>query len=96
VQFAEACRGLADACLELGTPVTGGNVSFYNQTGDLNIHPTPVVGVLGVIDDVDRRTQQRLRARGEILLLLGDTRDEFGGSEWATRCTATSAACPRA
>ena len=82
-QFAEACRGLADACLELGTPVTGGNVSFYNQTGDVNIHPTPVVGVLGVIDDVDRRTRSAFEREGEILLLLGDTRDEFGGSEWA-------------
>ncbi|MGZ4617016.1 MAG: phosphoribosylformylglycinamidine synthase subunit PurL, partial [Actinomycetes bacterium] len=55
-QFAEATRGLADACLEMGVPVTGGNVSFYNQTGDVAIHPTPVVGVLGVIDDVARRT----------------------------------------
>ncbi|GAA2037180.1 phosphoribosylformylglycinamidine synthase subunit PurL [Catenulispora yoronensis] len=82
-QFAEACRGLADACLELGTPVTGGNVSFYNQTGETNIHPTPVVGVLGVIDDVDRRTRSAFEREGEILLLLGDTRDEFGGSEWA-------------
>src|SRR5512146_3345755 len=54
-QFAEATRGLADACLELGVPVTGGNVSFYNQTGATAIHPTPVVGVLGVVDDVTRR-----------------------------------------
>ena len=82
-QFAEACRGLADACLELGVPVTGGNVSFYNQTGDVNIHPTPVVGVLGVIDDVTRRTRSAFADEGDILLLLGDTRDEFGGSEWA-------------
>ncbi|MEY4311108.1 MAG: hypothetical protein RLZ71_1034, partial [Actinomycetota bacterium] len=54
-QFKEATAGLADGCLELGIPVTGGNVSFYNQTGDVAIHPTPVVGVLGVIDDVARR-----------------------------------------
>jgi phosphoribosylformylglycinamidine synthase len=54
-QFAEAVRGLADGCAALGIPVTGGNVSFYNQTGATPIHPTPVVGVLGVIDDVDRR-----------------------------------------
>ncbi len=51
-QFAEAVRGLADACLELGTPVTGATSSFYNQTGEAAILPTPVVGVLGVIDDV--------------------------------------------
>jgi phosphoribosylformylglycinamidine synthase len=82
-QFAEACRGLADACLELGTPVTGGNVSFYNQTGAEAIHPTPVVGVLGVIDDVARRTRSAFAAEGEILLLVGETADEFGGSEWA-------------
>jgi phosphoribosylformylglycinamidine synthase len=82
-QFAEACRGLADACLELGVPVTGGNVSFYNQTGDVNINPTPVVGVLGVIDDVTRRTRSAFAEVGDILLLVGDTRDEFGGSEWA-------------
>jgi phosphoribosylformylglycinamidine synthase II len=82
-QFAEACRGLADACLELGTPVTGGNVSFYNQTGSEAIHPTPVIGVLGVIDDVARRTRSAFETEGEILLLVGETRDEFGGSEWA-------------
>jgi phosphoribosylformylglycinamidine synthase subunit PurL len=82
-QFAEACRGLADACLILGTPVTGGNVSFYNQTNAVPIHPTPVVGVLGVIDDVTRRIRSAFTEEGEILLLLGDTRDEFGGSEWA-------------
>ena len=82
-EFAEAVRGLADACQTLGTPVTGGNVSFYNQTGDVSIHPTPVVGVLGVLDDVARRTPMGFTAEGDILLLLGDTRDEFGGSEWA-------------
>jgi phosphoribosylformylglycinamidine synthase II len=81
-QFAEAVRGLADACLEAGTPVTGGNVSFYNSTGDVAIHPTPVVGVLGVIDDVDRRTPQAWDSDGELIYLLGETRDEFGGSEW--------------
>jgi phosphoribosylformylglycinamidine synthase len=82
-QFAEAVRGLADGCLELGTPVTGGNVSFYNSTGDTAILPTPVVGVLGVIDDVERRTPLAWQADSEAVYLLGDTRDEFGGSEWA-------------
>jgi phosphoribosylformylglycinamidine synthase subunit PurL len=82
-QFAEATRGLADACQILGTPVTGGNVSFYNQTNNVPIHPTPIVGVLGVIDDVTRRTRSAFTEEGHILLLLGDTRDEFGGSEWA-------------
>ncbi|OEV26734.1 phosphoribosylglycinamide synthetase, partial [Streptomyces nanshensis] len=82
-QFAEACRGLADACRELGTPVTGGNVSLYNQTGEAAIHPTPVVGVLGVIDDVARRTPMAFRDEGHLVYLLGDTHEEFGGSAWS-------------
>ncbi|MGB8019888.1 MAG: phosphoribosylformylglycinamidine synthase subunit PurL [Candidatus Nanopelagicales bacterium] len=82
-QFREAVSGLADACLQLGTPVTGGNVSFYNQTGDVAIHPTPLVGVLGVIDDVARRTPMAWGPDGELIYVLGQTRDEFGGSEWA-------------
>ncbi|MFM1917518.1 MAG: phosphoribosylformylglycinamidine synthase subunit PurL, partial [Actinomycetota bacterium] len=81
-QFSEAVRGLADGCLELGIPVTGGNVSFYNQTGETAILPTPVVGVLGVIDDVDRRTPMAWGPDGELIYVLGTTRDEFGGSEW--------------
>ncbi len=81
-QFAEATRGLADACQILGTPVTGGNVSLYNQTGDVAIHPTPVVGVLGVIDDVSRRTPMAFAQEGQLVYLLGDTEDEFGGSVW--------------
>jgi phosphoribosylformylglycinamidine synthase subunit PurL len=82
-QFAEAVRGLADGCRELGTPVTGGNVSFYNQTGTSAILPTPVVGVLGVIDDVHHRTRQAFRTDAATIFLLGTSRDEFGGSEWA-------------
>jgi phosphoribosylformylglycinamidine synthase len=81
-QFAESVRGLADGCRQLGTPVTGGNVSFYNQTGSTPINPTPVIGVLGVIDDVSRRIPIGL-VDGATLLLLGETGDEFGGSEWA-------------
>ncbi len=82
-QFAEAVRGLADGCAALGVPVTGGNVSFYNSTGVTAIHPTPVVGVLGVLDDVGRRTPSGWRTPGQVLYLLGETRDELGGSEWA-------------
>jgi phosphoribosylformylglycinamidine synthase len=83
-QFEQAVKGLADGCVELGIPVTGGNVSFYNQTGATAILPTPVVGVLGVIDDVRRRIPTGIGAEaGETLLLLGETREEFGGSEWA-------------
>ena len=82
-QFAEACRGLKDACLALGTPVTGGNVSLYNQTAETPILPTPVVAVLGVLEDVARRTASHFARAGEVVLLLGDTREELSGSEWA-------------
>ncbi|WP_262703461.1 MULTISPECIES: phosphoribosylformylglycinamidine synthase subunit PurL [Streptomyces] len=82
-QFAEATRGLADGCLTLGTPVTGGNVSLYNQTGEAAIHPTPVVAVLGVIDDVARRTPIAFAEEGQLLYLLGDTAAELGGSAWS-------------
>lgn len=87
-QFAEACRGLKEGCLELGIPVTGGNVSLYNQTGETAILPTPVVAVLGVIDDVTRRTPTGWRSvegddPGENVFLLGETREELSGSEWA-------------
>jgi phosphoribosylformylglycinamidine synthase subunit PurL len=82
-QFTEAVRGLADACLALGVPVTGGNVSFYNQTGDVAIHPTPVVGVLGVHADVRKRLAIGFGRPGRSVLLLGRTSAEFGGSLWA-------------
>ncbi len=82
-QLAQAVTGLADGCRELGVPVTGGNVSLYNQTGDVAIHPTPVVGVLGVMDDVTRRTPSGWREPGQVLYLVGATRDELGGSSWA-------------
>ena len=82
-QFAETVRGLADGCAFLGTPVTGGNVSFYNQTGDVPVHPTPVVGVLGVLDDVRRRLPLAFSQPRASIVLLGTTAPEFGGSAWA-------------
>jgi phosphoribosylformylglycinamidine synthase len=82
-QFAEACRGLKDACVALGIPVTGGNVSLYNQTGSTPILPTPVVAVLGVIDDVRRRTPTGFVAADHVVVHLGQTREELSGSEWA-------------
>ena len=82
-QFSETVRGLADACLELGLPVTGGNVSFYNQTGSVAILPTPVIGVLGVIQDVRTRTQMGIKTAGLDLYLIGTTDDDLSGSEWA-------------
>jgi phosphoribosylformylglycinamidine synthase len=82
-QFAETVRGLADGCLEMGLPVTGGNVSFYNQTGDVAILPTPVIGVLGVIDDVRTRTPMSFDRAGLDLYLLGASDSNMSGSEWA-------------
>jgi phosphoribosylformylglycinamidine (FGAM) synthase-like enzyme len=82
-QFAEAVRGLADGCQQLGIPVTGGNVSFYNQTGAVPINPTPVVGVLGMLADVAARVPIGLRNDSDLLILLGDVRAELSGSEWA-------------
>jgi phosphoribosylformylglycinamidine synthase subunit PurL len=81
-QFAEAVRGIAHGCRTLRIPVTGGNVSLYNQTGDVAIHPTPVVAVLGVMDDVARRTPSGWNTPGQVIYLLGSTADEFGGSAW--------------
>ncbi|VXC05917.1 phosphoribosylformylglycinamidine synthase subunit PurL [Citricoccus sp. K5] len=84
-QLAEGIRGLSDACLELGIPVTGGNVSLYNQTGANPIHPTPVVATLGKFDDVGRRTPSGFHAEadGQAVYLMGVTRDELDGSEFA-------------
>ena len=82
-QFAETVRGLADGCLEMGLPVTGGNVSFYNQTGDVAILPTPVIGVLGVIDDVRTRTPMSFNRAGLELYLIGASDENLSGSEWA-------------
>lgn len=82
-QFSKAVEGLADGCLELEIPVTGGNVSFYNQTGDVPIHPTPVVAVLGVIADVAKRIPSGWQDEGNNIYLLGVTNEELDGSAWA-------------
>jgi phosphoribosylformylglycinamidine synthase len=82
-QFAEAVRGLAEGCAALGVPVTGGNVSFYNSTGAAAVNPTPVVGVLGVLDDAASRVPMGFAQSGDVVLLLGGTRPELSGSEWA-------------
>ena len=87
-QLVQSIEGLADACVELEVPVTGGNVSLYNGTGepgtvDSSIHPTPVVGVLGVLDDVTRATPSGWRLPGQAIYLLGTTQGELDGSAWA-------------
>jgi len=81
-QFAQVVAGMGEACRVLETPVTGGNVSFYNQTGDIQIHPTPVVGMVGILEDASQRLGIAWPA-DQALILLGETKPELGGSEWA-------------
>jgi len=81
-QFAEAVRGMADACRALGSPVTGGNVSFYNETLGTAIFPTPIVGMVGLLDDISHATTQWFKAEGDVVFLLGETFEELGGSEY--------------
>jgi phosphoribosylformylglycinamidine synthase subunit PurL len=80
--FAAAVGGMSEACRALGTPITGGNVSFYNQTGATAVHPTPVIGVLGLLDDLTKAVPLGFQAEGQELWLLGTSRAEFGGSVW--------------
>ncbi|MDQ1514487.1 MAG: phosphoribosylformylglycinamidine synthase subunit PurL [Actinomycetota bacterium] len=82
-QFSEVVDGMSDACRALGLPVIGGNVSFYNESGGADIHPTPVVGVVGLIDRLDSRIPPAALSAGEVIVVLGDTAAELGGSEWA-------------
>jgi phosphoribosylformylglycinamidine synthase len=81
-QFAEVVRGIGDACRALGTPVTGGNVSFYNETLGVSIAPTPVVGMLGLLERAEWATAPWGAAAGDCLLLLGETRPEVGATEY--------------
>jgi phosphoribosylformylglycinamidine (FGAM) synthase-like enzyme len=82
-QFAESIRGMADACRALDTPVTGGNVSFYNESPDSAIWPTPIVGMLGVIEDFRLLVGPGFRGAGDVVYLIGETLPELGGSEFA-------------
>jgi phosphoribosylformylglycinamidine synthase subunit PurL len=82
-QFAETIRGMRDACEALGTPVTGGNVSFYNESGDSAIWPTPVIGMLGLLRDHRLRVPTGFPGGGLVIYLAGETFAELGGSEFA-------------
>ncbi|MDI6846225.1 MAG: phosphoribosylformylglycinamidine synthase subunit PurL [Candidatus Saccharicenans sp.] len=81
-QFREAIEGIAEACRQFEIPVTGGNVSFYNETGGRPIYPTPVLGIIGLIDDINKVPSAGFKAAGESIILLGENREEFGGSEY--------------
>jgi phosphoribosylformylglycinamidine synthase len=94
-QFRDTVAGMASACRALGTPITGGNVSFYNATGDAGIQPTPVVGVVGVLADVAAAVAHGLAAVGDVLLQVGaPTRPGLGGSEYLWRCQGRIAGRP--
>jgi phosphoribosylformylglycinamidine synthase II len=80
-QIEKSADGIAEACRALNTPVIGGNVSLYNETNGTAIYPTPVIGMVGLITDLDHITTQNFKQAGDLIYLLGETKDEFGGSE---------------
>jgi phosphoribosylformylglycinamidine synthase II len=81
-QFDQAINGMSEACLKLNTPVVSGNVSFYNETQGTAIYPTPTVGMVGLIENIDTHMTQWFKNEGDLIVLLGQTREEFGGSEY--------------
>jgi len=95
-QFAEAVRGLGDAARALGTPVVSGNVSFYNETDGRPIHPTPTVAVVGLLDPWERHAVAHFRGEGDVVVLLGETREDLGASEWLALRRGLEAGAPPA
>ena len=81
-QFVEAVEGIAEACRALDIPITGGNVSLYNETDGRAIYPTPVLGVVGLMADATKVTTRTFKASGDAIVLLGEDRGEIGGSEY--------------
>ncbi len=81
-QFREAIRGMGDACRELNTPVTGGNVSFHNESKTSAVFPTPTIGMLGIIDDISKVMSADFRNAGDEIYMLGEMKEELGGSEY--------------
>lgn len=84
-QFRECVIGIGEACRELDTPVISGNVSFYNETENSAIYPTPIVGMVGLLDDVNKACTMEFKSVGDVIILLGKTKDEIGGSEYLSR-----------
>jgi phosphoribosylformylglycinamidine synthase len=81
-QFAEAVAGIGEACRALEVPITGGNVSLYNETDGKAIYPTPVIGVVGLLEHADRVLERGFRESGDVIIVLGENRGELGGSEY--------------
>jgi phosphoribosylformylglycinamidine synthase len=84
-QFKESIAGMGESCRALDTPVTGGNVSFYNESETYQVYPTPVIGMLGIIDDQSHITPSGFQKEGDLVYLLGETFSELGGSEYLKR-----------
>jgi len=81
-QFKEAIRGMGDACKSFNTPVTGGNVSFHNESKKNAVYPTPTIGMLGLIDDLTKTMSYDFKNEGDVVCLIGNNREELGGSEY--------------
>ena len=94
--FVECVEGMGEACKALNTPVTGGNVSFYNENPEGAVYPTPTVGMVGLLTDVNKRITSHFKNEGDIVILLGETRDEIGGSEYLKVIHNTVAGVPPA
>ncbi|CAM3293797.1 phosphoribosylformylglycinamidine synthase subunit PurL [Brevibacillus invocatus] len=93
-QFEKACEGMSEACIALDSPVIGGNVSFYNERSGDAIYPTPTVGMVGLITDVDHITTQDFKHEGDAIILLGETFAELGGSEYQKLATGSISGRP--
>ena len=93
-QIGQAVRGIGDACKALGTPITGGNVSLYNETEGRAIYPTPVLGVIGILEDATATVTRTFKTAGSTVILLGENRGELGGSEYLATMHATVAGMP--
>jgi phosphoribosylformylglycinamidine synthase len=81
-QFREAVTGIGEACRSLNTPVTGGNVSFYNETGESAVYPTPVIGMVGLLENIEQNTTMEFKAAGDFIVTLGSLNGNLGGSEY--------------
>src|SRR3990172_13432208 len=81
-QFQQAIEGISAVCRKFNIPVISGNVSFYNETNDISIYPTPVIGMAGIIDDISKRMTQDFKDEGDVIILLGRNREEIGLSEY--------------
>ncbi len=81
-QFAEAIAGMGEACRFFDTPVTGGNVSFYNESPDTAVYPTPVIGMVGLVENLNHITTSYFKNEGDLIYLMGEDHEELGGSEF--------------